>query len=1209
MMPDRGSHSGRRMSAKKETTQATSNNVDETSKNIRVCLRFRPMNKIEKSRRSRNCVEVHPPGIYGATELTVDSPLEGEYDFNFDQVFESDASQSAVYEHAGAPLAKKLIEGHNCALIVYGQSGSGKTYTMIGDQHVENDKKTNVDQSESQHISTNPEEKLDNKMRKAIYEYSGIIPRLTKDIFDEMDKSSASIEFTVRVSYIEIYLEQIRDLLNPSNQFLRIIDSMHDTMHIESLSELCCIDKTDVVSLLDRGNAYRRISEQTNKTDLKQAHTIFMLKIEQKDTITKRVIVSRMHLVDMAGSESEGKGHKKVTKKGKPGSAVHQLETRIINRAHSALGNVLRALADNKQKHNSTNSPQYPSIPKQVPYRESKLTTILKDAFGGNCLTAFVLGASPASYNISATIATMRLGQKCRRIMNNTTINIGPNPDELNVELEKSRKRESELLRLVGTVAEECQRLKAETTKSTSADKSSSEAIFESLGEIFNGHQHLFATNKIISNYDKNENQKNSRKIRNSSLRHDLTKKGEEIASLNKQLDETKKARDRVHNLMLEIQAECAILRTETDAVIAAKKKNTFDLIDAQNEIQDLCQCKLEVEHNLRTSQFRETEATVFLRHFRRFYKRILQSHAAKGSGSITDVISSTPGVPNLEDMVGIDTFLAVSGLIEMEEVDNDDISESYRPSVPALLRSSNGAKQAQYFEAELVKISNERTQLQSEKKDNNKDPQINTGESGSTKSTKSSHVTTCSSSVGTTIASKTSKSGKSPRFLEAIETTISSDPSSPVIDGRLKMSKNRTAKQMELHTPAGITTKIRQEQLEDDLSKMSRICIELQIALNEEREYNEILSRQQGARAKRRMADEAVSIKRELTKKTHDLQAIIWKMNELLLINKTYNEKLSSREQHVMYLEESLATLNQRGIEVAANHREAERKSREEIAQLQSLLSTMTKPIWQYGETGGNRSLESRMMIPIQGGNRDIVDDAALFHSGKSNKHEDTINKGIAASFPLNDRPISGPSLDISNASSLRTTTSIDLRAGTPPSYLTSGGQNRYNLTDNSEAGLSYSSSSVFTDNKQEGLRHGEHSDTESNMSESVVHRSNAIDGGITLDPLVEEMTLRPGNGTCDERSIESKIMRDDSVRLRQGPPQTVPFGGHTNDFIPRRFNKKYGPLVNAGVLKPNNKPPERSRSDDFFRGAGRDSMASSLSSPTLKSDIIPVQ
>jgi len=325
-----------------------------------------------------------------------------------------------------------------------------------------------------------------------------------------------------------------------------------------------------------------------------------------------------------------------------------------------------------------------------------------------------------------------------------------------------------------------------------------------------------------------------------------------------------------------------------------------------------------------------------------------------------------------------------------------------------------------------------------------------------------------------------------------------------------------------------------------------------------------------------------------------------------LHLINKTYNEKLISRDQLVMYLEESLAALNQRGIEVAATHRESDRKSREQIAQLQSILRTMTRPVWQYGEKGGNRALESRMMIPIQGGNRDIVDDAASSQGGQAEIKEENIAEAVVSSYPLSQRPESGQSMDISNTSSLRTSTSVDLRAGTPPYYSTFGGRNKN--TDHSEAGLSYStpghnsvSSSVFIDHKS-------NLDKESDAFESVIMHSGTMDGEIPLDPLVEEMTLIAGNGISDDRSMESKMMMEDNGGVRPPPKKPIPFGGQTNDFIPRRFSKKYGPLVKAGVLKPGNRLNEQFHSDNFFRGASRGSTASSLSIPEIKTDFIPV-
>jgi len=743
----------------------------------------------------------------------------------------------------------------------------------------------------------------------------------------------------------------------------------------------------------------------------------------------------------------------------------------------------------------------------------------------------------------------------------------------------------------------ECEWIKTEITNDVkSAVKPSPEAILDRLGDILRRNKYLFAPNGSITKYNKSDS--------SSSPREALIRKEEEMSSLKIQLEEIKKARDRVHNLMLEIQAECAVLRTESEAVLAAKKRNTLDLIDAQNEIQDLCQRKLEVEHNLRTSQFRETEAIVFLRHFRRFYKKLLQTKTAEGSGNMSDIITKF-GVPDNSDMIGLDNFLVAAGIIETEEVDNDQKSGPYRPSVPALLRSSSGAKQAQILAESLFPslIDDELTSMQQQKRKNSRESvkfsevedglRSNSGKSVESNRTKSTNSVTRTTGNDAIHESKLMKIETFPRTIE--HSNKSSVPSS-ISDGGRSSSRNLAERQMKLHTPAGMATKMRQEQLEDDLAQMSRICIELQIALNEEREYNEILSNRQGARAKRRMAEEAISARRELSKKTNDLQAVVWKMNELHLINKTYEEKVASREQHVYYLEESLATLNQKGIEVASQHNAAEGKFRKEIDQLQSLLNTMTKPLWQYGE-GGKRTLESRMIIPVQGGNRDIVDDAVLSQTGQ------------------------GRNMDTSG-SSKRTTTSIDMRVGSPLIPIPTGRSKAgtyYEFTtqtDHSEAGISYSTmgrssiaSSIFIDKGITSLRHADMSEDESTLHA----RPGSRDGQISLAPLVEEMTLTSKELKTKRDSDEGSQEREnvtiegaDGIDNENAAPKQILFPGRNNDYIPRRFSKKFGPLIKTGVLKPNKRLRDSNHNEAYFRQPSRDSLASSLSSPTFEPNIM---
>jgi len=1162
---------------------APNNSTMEESKNIRVFLRLRPMNKLELSRRSRNCVEVYPPGIYGSTELTVDSPLEGEYDFNFDQVFEGDATQAAVYSHAGAPFAKKVVEGRNCAIIVYGQSGSGKTSTIFGNQYATNASGDSVEKSESKMETKDEESGKDmQETKNEIDTDSGITPRIVRDIFEAMDNAPANTEFTVRVSYIEIYLEQIRDLLNPSRHFLKILDSSvspsgrlsqnsnikksFDVIDIEGLSELCCIDESDVLSLLARGNAYRVISDHKNQTDLKQSHSIFILKIEQKDTITNKVIVSKLHLVDMAGSGAEGKGIKASKKKVKPKSAVYQLETRIFNRAHSAIGNVFKALTEKMQKQKNQNSSSPSCQPENIPYKESKLTNILRDAFGGNCLTAFVLTASPASFNISTTIATMRFGQKCRRIKNNPMINMVSAPEEFGLELERLERRDSELTLLAQTLSAECEWIKAEIKNNEeSAERLSDEVNINRLDDILKRNKYLYDAKGSGAKY-------NNRNDANRSAREDLIRKDEEIKSLKIKLEELSKTRDRVHSLMLEIQAECAVLRTESETVLSAKRKNTLDLIDAQNEIQDLGQRKLEVEHNLRTSQFRETEATVFLRQFRRFYKRLLEMKASEGSGNISDIMSKF-GVPDHSDMNGIDNFMVASGLLEVEEVNSEEMASAYRPSVPALLRSSSSAKQAEIMYSSLSDDEVTVEQLQQSKL---------SGQNGDADSKAAKSLVSAR-----TVSTDTLTTDKT--------TQHSSITTSPSIKD-MGHPRYLAEKQMKLHTPAGMSSKMRLEQLEEDISEMSRICIELQIALNEEREYNEVLSKRHGARSKRRMAEEAISARRELAKKTNDVQALVWKVNELHLINKTYEEKLRSREEHVSYLEESLAHLNQNRIEVACQHQTSDKKFRKEIVELQNILNTMTKPLWQYGE-GGKRTLESRMIIPVQGGNRDIVDDAVLSQTGQ------------------------GRNMDTSG-SSKRTTTSIDMRVGSPLIPIPTGrskARTYYEFTtqtDHSEAGISYSTmgrssiaSSIFIDKGITSLRHADMSEDESTLHA----RPGSRDGQISLAPLVEEMTLTSKELKTKRDSDEGSQEREnvtiegaDGIDNENAAPKQILFPGRNNDYIPRRFSKKFGPLIKTGVLKPNKRLRDSNHNEAYFRQPSRDSLASSLSSPTFEPNIM---
>jgi len=348
---------------------------------FRVCLRLRPTNKYERSRRSRNCVEVHEE----QTSLTVNSPLEGEFDFSFDKVFPETASQKAVYEFSGSDVAQDLLSGINCAVIAYGQTGSGKTHTMMGAPPQDGIKgsKANSSTTTSEILSSKTNTMIEaqkdltlfsssNSMsnsndnapeeRDCIFDESnsksnsytthtsyeevsfvtveeeetdGLIQRIIRDLFQKMNEAPASMEYIVRCSYIEIYLEKVFDLLNPSSVPLKIVDgklvkaiandlicfpsnpssdnaSLSNTektaeessgktaeessqnicfvpnngTYIEGACEACCFNKEDIITLLVRGNSCRTVSSTKMDTDLSRSHVMFIVNVEQIDKET-----------------------------------------------------------------------------------------------------------------------------------------------------------------------------------------------------------------------------------------------------------------------------------------------------------------------------------------------------------------------------------------------------------------------------------------------------------------------------------------------------------------------------------------------------------------------------------------------------------------------------------------------------------------------------------------------------------------------------------------------------------------------------------------------------------------------------------------------------------------------------------------------------------------------------------------------------------
>ena len=341
---------------------------DQDSKgNVTVVCRFRPLNQKEKDLNEKMCIEFGQD----LKTVVVKSLYEGmgPINFNFDRVFSPDSFQKDVYEVAAKPIVESVIEGFNGTVLTYGQTSSGKTHTMTG---------PDID---------DPDQK-------------GIIPRMVKTVFQNIDEADDHLEFTVKVGYCEIYLEKIRDLLYPEKSNLKISEDKARGVYIVDLSEEYVANELEVYALMKVGHKNREVGATNMNEGSSRSHAIFMLTVIQNNTHDLSAKSGKLYLVDLAGSE-------KVGKTGAEGKRLD--EAKNINKSLSTLGLVIFSLTDGKSTH--------------VPYRDSKLTRVLQDSLGGNSKTSLIITCSPASYNEQETLSTLRFGVRAKAVKNKPKVN------------------------------------------------------------------------------------------------------------------------------------------------------------------------------------------------------------------------------------------------------------------------------------------------------------------------------------------------------------------------------------------------------------------------------------------------------------------------------------------------------------------------------------------------------------------------------------------------------------------------------------------------------------------------------------------------------------------------------------------------------------------------------------------------------------------
>jgi kinesin family protein 5 len=352
--------------------------------NIKVIARFRPPTEYEANH-GHQVAEFYSDG-----QAVSINARDFSNTFTFDKVFPPEASQLDVYEFLIKSTIDDLFKGYNGTVLAYGQSGSGKSYTMTGGTALD-----------------------------------GIVPRLISDIFNTISHSLLDIEYIVGVSYMEIYMEQVRDLLDDSNtkqphpllplqqpQYT-IHEDKDGNVYVRGVKHAFVSSSTELMAVLQRGNRVRAMAATSVNEQSSRSHAIFQIKLSQRCTDDDTVKTSNLFLVDLAGSE-------KVIKTGAIGHTLE--EAKKINSSLSALGNVIYTLAEGKLSH--------------IPYRDSRLTRILQESLGGNSRTSLIITCLVSSLNEQETLSTLRFGSSAKKIKNHAHVNTESSPAAMKLRIE-----------------------------------------------------------------------------------------------------------------------------------------------------------------------------------------------------------------------------------------------------------------------------------------------------------------------------------------------------------------------------------------------------------------------------------------------------------------------------------------------------------------------------------------------------------------------------------------------------------------------------------------------------------------------------------------------------------------------------------------------------------------------------------------------------
>ncbi|XP_071002543.1 kinesin heavy chain-like [Oncorhynchus clarkii lewisi] len=512
---------------------------------VKVMCRFRPLNESEITRGDKYI----PKFKEDDTVVITGKP------YVFDRVLPPNTAQEQVYDACAKQIVKDVLGGYNGTIFAYGQTSSGKTHTMEGKLH-------------------DPQ-------------LMGIIPRIAHDIFDHIYSMDENLEFHIKVSYFEIYLDKIRDLLDVSKTNLAVHEDKNRVPYVKGCTERFVSSPEEVMDVIDEGKANRHVAVTNMNEHSSRSHSIFLINIKQENVETEKKLSGKLYLVDLAGSE-------KVSKTGAEGAVLD--EAKNINKSLSALGNVISALAEGTKTH--------------VPYRDSKMTRILQDSLGGNCRTTIIICASPSIYNECETKSTLMFGQRAKTIKNTVSVNLELTAEEWKNKYNKEKDKNKSLKNVIHRLEMELNRWRNGENVPEEEQLSAKEQkhlepcdntpIIDNMapanGLVLVSTEEKSKYEEDISNLYKQLDDKDDEINQQSQLAEKLK---EQMLDQDELLASTRRDYEKIHEDLSRLQTENEAAKEEVKEVLQALEELAVNYDQKSQEVEDSSQANQQLQEEL----------------------------------------------------------------------------------------------------------------------------------------------------------------------------------------------------------------------------------------------------------------------------------------------------------------------------------------------------------------------------------------------------------------------------------------------------------------------------------------------------------------------------------------------------------------------------------------------------------------------------------